>query len=197
MGLAKDEVQAILENAQQAVDGANIKDEKLKQIAFQEAIKLLSGNVVPSSVVQKSSHANEKRPEDISSDGDTYSLIANRLSLEPSDVKRLFFEKDGEIKLSIQSRALPKNKATATKVIGLLLAAARQSAGKEDETPSSFIKEECKRYGRLDAKNFSKHILDLGGSVHIREESAQKRFLTVTEPGFEDAAAKAKELLQQ
>jgi hypothetical protein len=197
MGLAKDDVQAILENAQQAVDGAKIKDEKLKQIAFQEAIKLLSGNAVSTVTVDKSSDTKENKQKDVSSGTDTYSLIASKLDLELSDVKRLFFDKDGEVKLSIQSRSLPKNKATATKVIGLLVAAARQSAGMEDETSAAFIKEECKRYGRLDAKNFSKHILDLGGSVHIREESAQKRFLTVTEPGYEDAAEKAKELLQQ
>lgn len=197
MGLAKDDVQSILENAQKAVNGAKIKDEKLRQIAFQEAIKLLSGAIVFHKLAGKSSDTKEQKNEYVSSGTNTYSIIANKLGLEPSDVKRLFFEKDGEIKLSVQSRALPKNKATATKVIGLLLAAARQSAGMEEETPSSFIKEECKRYGRLDAKNFSKHILDLGGSVHIREESAQKRFLTVTEPGYEDAAEKAKELLQQ
>jgi hypothetical protein len=85
--------------------------------------------------------------------------------------------------LKVKSSNLPSQKATGARDIALLVMAARQLGGIDEYTELDVLRDATKDYGRLDSKNFAKHMKALDRCT-ITTNRAKK----LTNPGIEEAS---------
>jgi hypothetical protein len=178
----------ILKSILKALDDASVPSE-LRSVAFGKAFDYLAGQ--PRVGGPGLGAPTQPAP---SGSAAAVASIANKLKLE-NDVVREVFSVDGEkIQLVIPAGKLEKTKSGATRQICLLLAAARQAAGVDEEwTSSGTVREACVDYGRYDSPNFASAIQGLDDLVNIRGKG-QQREVRVNRRGYEEAATLVRRL---
>jgi hypothetical protein len=178
-----DHVTDVLKRAMAVVEDAEVPDE-LRRAAFTAAVGLLAG----ATTVRGSAPPTPGRqpagtpPGPAATDADPLTAkIAAGLGVEAAKVERVFAEKDGEPVLTIKSAKLPRSKAGGAHDIALLLMGARQASGIDEYTEAGRLRDETKRYGKFDGKNFGTQMKSLDNYILTDGKgAAAKRKLTVT-----------------
>ena len=177
--LKKDLLNECLKEAKEMVDSMSFDEPEVKAAALTKTLELLvksAGSEPQSNELQNESGNNE-----------FFTKLSRKLDLAIPLLKKVYFVKNEEVSLLVKTSDLSKSMRAATREIALLITAARQVAGFEDETSNQLIKELCNRkYRCYDQKNFSTHIADLRDVMHIRTENSKLKFLTIAEPGYEE-----------
>jgi hypothetical protein len=186
-----------LKRAVAAVEEAGVPED-LREEAFRAALASEGLQPAPaaSGAVGKgdSSPVGEGPPSDAS---EPLQKIAKKLKLDPALVGRIF-EIDGDtVHLLVSTSDLDSKASVSQQEITLLVIAARQAAGLDDElTHVKEVREIAKEFGVFDS-NFSGNITPLKGSRIRFTGSAATRQFKMNQPGFEAAAAIVKRLAEQ
>jgi len=184
---ANETIAEVLRKAQEAVDAAGIEDPTLKQIAFKEAIALAASEA---GLEGRSSEepSGESKPQRQGGAPSKLSSIAVRLGISEEEADRIFHVEDDDLELTVPVSALSPAKKTGTHEVAILIAAGRQAAGIDDrETDAEHVRSAASHYKKLDPPNFSHAIKDLSGVLTVRERG-RKKYLKMTQPGWEEAA---------
>lgn len=126
-------------------------------------------------------------------EADVIDRISTVLNVDRELLELIYDVRDGEPHLVISARKIPENKASATRQLGQLVAAARQAAGLEDWTSTGVIRAVVQDYGRLDSSNFATNIQQMDG-VGVVRGKGQQREIKITKPGLENTAELIKNL---
>lgn len=126
-------------------------------------------------------------------DDDVLDVIGAALKVDRDMLELVYAIKDGEPQLVVSSKRIAANKATATRQLAQLIAAARQVMRLEEWTPASAIRKVVQEFGRLDTSNFAASIQQLD-NVGVLRGKGQQRELKITRSGLEDTAELIKTL---
>lgn len=119
-------------------------------------------------------------------EGDLVAKIAFALKLDHELAERIYDVKDGELGYVIAPRRLATDKANATRQLAAIVAAGRQTAGLDDWTPVSIIRDVVHDFGKLDGANFAGYIskMDKDDAYLVRGRGASRE-IKVTRSGLE------------
>jgi hypothetical protein len=187
------DVVGILRAATQAVDDADVPPE-LQQVAFEKAVDLLSGRLVPldNPANASASHTDGSGP---TPEGTTESMIgriARRLDVDEKLVREVFHEQDGQLRIVVQRSKLAKSNWAGSKDIALLLVAGSIAAGVEEQVSQEAIREVAVYYGMYDS-NFSMALKVMDVDFYL-DGPPGKRLYRVRAVGWEHAADLVKRL---
>lgn len=126
-------------------------------------------------------------------EADLFDKISSALKVERDILELIYDVRDGEPHLVISAKKLAENKASATRQVGQLVAAARQAAGLEDWTSAGVIRAVVQDYGRLDPSNFATNVQQMDGVGVVRGKGMQRE-IKITKPGLENTAELIKSL---
>lgn len=193
--LGEEQVTAILKSAKNAVIASGV-DESLKGEAFKAAVALLTGG---RDATRGRDEAGTERDQENKNPGRApgaesgpLDQVAAFLNTEKDGLHHVFRVHEGVPILSVRSSQLPGDKKNGAAIIALLTMAARQGVGLEEFTSYEALREEAKRYGKLDESNFSKALKLL--DRYIESEGGKKsQGRKLTQPGIEYAASKVEE----
>ncbi len=180
-----DDIPSLLAAAANDVEESGVPDD-LRPSAFQAAVAL------------RTTDAGERTAApaaDARGRADWHASVAAALDVSAADIEEAF-DMDGErLRLTILPSRLPPQKAAATKDVALLISAARQAAGVDEDgwTPVDAIRSECREIGVLDANNFAADI-QLPDLMSVRGRG-RSRELKITRRGFEQAGIRLKDLV--
>ncbi len=179
--MVPEEVAGILRAALQAVDEAEIPSE-LRPVAFAKAFETLTRD----SAGQPASSATDRPPQ---AGQEGLQSIASRLGLPLSTVENAFVIESGRAELVIPPSRFEAAKSRATEQIALLVAAARQGAGLDDDgwTAVDHIREACEHFKRHDSSNFATTIKDMEDVLTVRG-AGRDRKVRMTAPAWHRAA---------
>jgi hypothetical protein len=173
---------ASIKEAVDAVEEAGVPKE-LREVALTKALEVTLGTAMP----RGRRRATQDEEGDGVGEASTPKLeaVAKKLKQDPSKVERVF-EQDGEEIFVIVTRAkLADQMKEAQRQVALLVSAARQAAGlDEDGTSLALLKEHAEQHGVVDS-NFSKNMRDIPGT-RLKGVDRQ-RTLKVNNPGYESA----------
>jgi hypothetical protein len=193
---ADDTLAEILRKAYGSVRAAELP-ESLAVVAFEKAVELLAGTGAPATPAPTAEESNS--PDAAASppaSGGPKSLerVAAKLKLSLETVNEVF-HLDGEtIGLSIASSKLPKAKLAATKELALLLTAARQAGGWDEEwTTSDELRSVAEEFGKFDPPNFAKALTEQGEYFGFQGKGVSRK-IKVNRKGLEEAAILVKKL---
>jgi hypothetical protein len=170
-----------LQAALEAVNSAGIPED-LRPVAFAKAFDTL-GMGAPA--VDQSRHMTMAK----TTNGDGLAMLAARLGLAPAVVDGAFVLESGRIEVVIPPGRFEVAKSRATEQIALLVAAARQGAGIDDDgwTSVDRIREECENFKRYDSSNFATTIKEMDDVFTVRG-SGRDRKVRMTAPAWQRAA---------
>jgi hypothetical protein len=190
MKLTPDEVKRLMREAVQAVEEAEVPED-LRATAFEKSFDALIGaGGADERETRRDTHAPTVVPP---SDGPSLEGIAARLGLELALVEEMYYADGDSLSLTVASSKFDPRKAGATQQIALLLAAGRQAGGWDEWTQVGHIRDACRDYGRFDVANFATTVKRMGDVFSFRGRARQLE-VRVTRPGFEQAAALARDL---
>lgn len=185
------EVAEILRAARDVVATAEIPEE-LREVAFAKAVDLLSAQSVQTgNVLQgKMPLGNGARVS-----GHSLATVSRKLGLEASTLENVYDLTDDDVTVVIPRSRFPEQKGPATKLLALLLAAGRQSAGYDDGwTPTDVIRRQCSDFGIFDGSHFAEYIGQMD-DVFVHRGKGLRREVKVTQTGYEVAARDIRRLL--
>jgi hypothetical protein len=177
--MGDEQLAALIKRARAVVEEAGVSED-LRQVAFTKAFDLLS---------TESSTVGSGRADHESSGPDQTELakIARRLSTDEQTAGEVFDAND-DLQLVFARSRLPLEKGPAMRIIALLTATGRQAGGYDpDWTTGDSIREQCRRFGVLDGRNFASSLSGVRGWFVVRGGPQQKEY-KVTRAGFEEAA---------
>lgn len=181
--MTRDEVVALLQRAEEAVDASGVAGD-LRGAAFVVACRRLLGE----SEQGGAQLTTQAPPADDSAAGS----IASRLDVDADLLARLVDVDDDGAHLVVPRKALASGKRPAMRQLTLLVVAIRQAAGMEDWTETATIRETCQEYGVYDQPNFSTELRSVPG---IRLEGpAKDRRIRATLTTYEAAGDLIREL---
>lgn len=161
--------------------------EDLRTSAFEAGMQMLSARSTqqPDDAARGLSTASSAlRP----ATADTLVRIASRLGVDIGLVEEVYVEGDSGPEVVVATARLEKNRAGATKQLALLLAAARQATGADDDwTSSEQIRETVQLYGKFDSNNFAATIAAMDDVFTLRGRG-RDRTVRVSRRGWEQAA---------
>jgi hypothetical protein len=180
-------VRDVLVRALEAVDEAQVPAD-LRSVAFEKAVDLLTVGaadpIQPLEKVRRNGVGNVQ----ITTDASPLEKIAARLSLDVGVVQDVYDYDEGGARVIVSSKKLDRGFGPGTKQLALLVAAGRQATGDdEDWTSVDAIRKACEDYGKLDPSNFATHIKAMKNEFSFKLNSAQKREVKLTRPGWEAA----------
>jgi hypothetical protein len=190
MKLSPDEVKRLMMEAVQAVEEAKVPDD-LRATAFEKSFDaLLGAGTADEQETRRETPTPRVMP---SPDGPSLDAIAVGLGLELALVEEMYYADGDSLSLTVASSKFDPRKAGATQQIALLLAAGRQAGGWDQWTEVGHIRDACREYGRFDVANFATTVKRMGDVFSFRGRARQLE-VRVTRPGFEKAAALARDL---
>ena len=84
------------------------------------------------------------------------------MGIQAEEVGRLFDDHDGTLQFCGDVERLGNSRAAKVQALAILLVAARQAGGYDEErTGDAAIRTEVNRHGLLDTKNYAKNLKDL------------------------------------
>jgi len=123
--------------------------------------------------------------DDHSSEGDLLEL-ASQLDVTVDRLQAFYRLGDGEVQLVAPSRVLPGAKAEATRLIAILVAAARHSVLGEREVDIGHVREACEYYGVYDRPNFMRALQGAAAMISIvGRKGSRQRSLRLLQRGWE------------
>jgi hypothetical protein len=192
----KSAVQQILVEAQEAVDGASLRED-LRPVGFEKAVDLLAGVPAPQAPADggDGGDTGSGRPRDDTgvTASDKAKAIAKKMHVTADKVEKIY-DLDEDVSISVQRSKLPSHRANATLDVALLYSAARQAAYGDATTTVADVRSVVDNFGVLDGKNFSATLKGKKNWFTIKG-TGQKRTLKVTSAGYEDAGKRIVELL--
>lgn len=157
------ETAQVLKLAMEAVEEAGIKD-PLRSIAYAKAVDLIArgGSVA----------VGEVEVHNLNSDaavGEHAVAIAKELEIDAKHVERLFDELDDQLQFVGAVEKLGASKQLKVEKMAVLLCAARQAAGFDDDgrTSDAVVRAEVERHGLYDVTNYSKHVKPLARLTNV------------------------------
>jgi hypothetical protein len=186
------EVVDILRAARDVVATAEIPED-LKGVAFAKAVDLLSarsghaGDVLPGKLA----------PANMGSGQSVHSVtaVSRKLGLEVSMLENVYDLTDDAVTVVIPRSRFPEQKGPATKLLALMLAAGRQSAGYDDGwTATEVIRQQCSDFGIFDGNHFAESIGQMD-DVFVHRGKGLRREVKVTQNGYEVAGREIRRLL--
>lgn len=166
MAKTEAEVTETMEQALRVIGAAGVP-ENLQETAFERALDLLTGaSAAPQagSVAAAPKARAMAAPGSEQPTGDLAARVAGRIGAEAADVGRVLdFDEQGVHLMAPRSR-FSRSKASATQEVALLVVAARQGAGlDEDWTSQQYVRDAAERLGVEDPSNFAAHLKRLQG----------------------------------
>lgn len=194
-------VAEVLRQALDAVDRAELPD-NLREVGFRAAVDLIAPRpnaarttwqlVPPAEGVDSETEA-DLQP----SGGERLMRIGSPLGIQAEHVGRLFDDHDGTLQFCGDVARLGKSKAAKVQGLAVLLIAARQAGGYDEErTDDAAIRTEVDRHGLLDTTNYNKHLKDLRKYANVNGSGRKANFKLKYEGGIE-AKRIASELLAE
>ena len=181
------EVKDILAAAKKAVEEAGIPDD-LKLTAFGKAIDLYSSSVtLLRTESQNTDIGSPQAPSGHESDESLMDRIAKHLKLDRTIIDEVYYEEDGEVRLSVSKSKIESSKSAGTKQLAVLISAGRQASGLEEVTSFEVIRQVAEDYNRLDSTNFAKAV-DAMGHIFSFRGQGKSRSVKLGRPGFEEAS---------
>jgi hypothetical protein len=180
------DVSDLLKRTWGAVESAGVP-EHLHQTAFEAALSLLTGESrLPGDTdVTGQVQSNGHKPTD---GGSLLGKTAAALRVGLPELERVFeVTEDGIPELNLESRRLPNSTSEAAQEIALLVMAARQLGGIEQNTEAETIRMACRAYGKFDSNNFAAHMKALDHLVLFEGKGVSAK-LKLTRPGREAVA---------
>jgi hypothetical protein len=185
------EVVDILRAARDAVATAEIPEE-LRGVAFAKAVDLLSG---PSGQIGKPPLGNLPPSNDAGESAHSVTAVSRKLGLQVPVLESVYDLTDDAVTVVIARSRLPEQKGPATKLLALLLAVGRQSAGYDDGwTATEVIRQQCSDVGIFDGNHFAESIGQMD-DVFVHRGKGLRREVKVTQHGYEVAAREIRRLL--
>jgi hypothetical protein len=188
-------IDEILREAAAAVVEADIPED-LRSVAFGKAVELISGCLVTEETPVKAGPCPADNDTEAISiqNGDQLGMISQKLEADMDIIENAFEIENGVPQLTIPRSRIASSKRAATKQIALLVAAARQAAGVEQQTESKTIRECVDEYGKYDKPNFARAISELEDDVRFNGKG-QSRTIKMRRDGFKSAGELVKQLL--
>jgi hypothetical protein len=181
---------AIVRDALQAMKDAELP-ERLEPAALPALIELLGRQSIPAAstaLVPYQPAGAHAVPT-----GNLLDRLATKLSIPLEVVEGVYTSDGSTVDISVHPGRLPRSRSTATKALGLLVTAMRQSTGDEEFTSVDEIRRVAQEYDRYDGPNFASAINEMRGSFLVKG-SARQRQLKLTRPGWQRAADMVREL---
>lgn len=167
--------------------GVDGEDRKIILAALLEA-RLGGSNLPPPRSGQEGPPARRRDPRpDEGQNGDLIDRIGSILGVDRDALDLVYAVQNGEPELVISAKRISPNKSLATRQLGQLIAAARQTTGIEEWTSVGTIRRVVSDYGRLDSANFASSVQQMD-AVAVLRGKGQQRELKVTRPGLEATA---------
>lgn len=183
-------VSELLALARQEMEEADLPND-LRVAAFEKAVDLLSKGHTAKPAAQDEEAGKSDAQKGAIGDG-LLAKVAAKLSRSPQDVAQVFYEDGEEIGLSVASTALDKKKKAGTRQVAVLVAAARQASGIDNDgwTDSGVVREACEHYGKYDQANFAATLAGMDDVFVVKKDGQSRKVkVKVKVPGFERAAA--------
>ncbi len=160
-------VSGVLKQARAAVEEAELPDD-LREAGFQAAIKLLGpggDSGLRSRRVADPPKSNEQDPGEDTGHADAtgeLTAVASSLDVADDQVDRIFDDHGGVLQFCGDVEKLGKSKSARVEKLAVLLMAARQDGGYDEQrTDDGVIRAEVDRHGLLDPTNYTKHVKPL------------------------------------
>jgi hypothetical protein len=185
----------VLVAAKQAVEDADVSKE-LEETAYAKAVDLIAQKSVPVSGLTSSAAvradqspppASASKPEVNVTSASMLDDIAARLKLDRGVVEEVFYERDGEVEVTVSPTKLESTMAAGTQQLALLVTAMRQADGSEEYTPVDEVRKVAKEFNKHDSDNFARTVGDMGKYFQFRG-SPRKREIRLNKPGWEEAS---------
>jgi hypothetical protein len=187
------EIEEILKATLTTLESARVPEE-LRPIAFERTFDALLASLDGEAATALGTTMGalaETTPEPL--ENPSLERIASRLGLDVDLVREIYHSDGEELGLAVAPSSFDSRKAVGAVQIALLVAAGRQAGGWEEWTPVGFIRDVCRDYGRLDSANFATTIKRMADIFSFRGRGRQVE-VRVTRPGYERAAALAREM---
>jgi hypothetical protein len=190
-------VDRILAEALKAVNDAELPDE-LRAIGFKKAVDMIAAKAgVPSGgppAPTRPASAGGGGPAIGDTDEKSIERIAAKLSMEVDLVSDVFHVEDGEPRLSVAPSKLSSTKRVAVQQVSLLIAAARQSGGWDNQwTLLTELRKVAQDYSLHDG-NWAGIVAGMG-NVFQYSGSGNDRKVKVNRKGWEDTPGTVRAVL--
>lgn len=181
------ETKDILTTAKQAVDDAQVP-EPLQETAFAKAVDLIAGRTSSMDSSSRADVPKETLPKAKGTGTAPTMLesIAFRLKLDREIVEEVYFERNGELEITVSPAKLGASLKAGTQELALLVTAGRQASDEEDYTSVEEIRKVAEEFRKYDSDNFSRAINDMSKEFRFRG-GPRSRELRVSKPGWEEA----------
>jgi hypothetical protein len=172
------EVSETLKTAWEAVESAGLP-ERIHEVAFREAVRLLAPGEVAASHLRGPSHSTKLDPgrgslagkvADVGSaaelDGDEiHDRVATHTGADRALLEQLVHVDGDSVRVSIPGLRLGRNNAERARAVAQVLTIVRGFGLEENGTPLDAIRAECERLKVYDSANFSSQLKALNGYV--------------------------------
>ena len=190
-----EKMREIVESATEAVRGLDGTDDaELRRIAFERVLDhLLDDDSAAASAANGTTPPvldmkdGDERPP--STEQQRIALVSSYFGVDAALVQDAIDLTDTEPVLHLPAQLLPKNKAPATKMIAIVLAAVRGKVGLETTTQD--IRDAVDAHGRLDKTNFASTLTGMPELIVLGEPGRADRLVRLRSSG----AAQAREYL--
>ena len=196
MATSGEEMREIVESATAAVRGlSSAEDAELRRIAFERVLDHLLDSGLASFAESNGSAPADRRAgggERLpSTEQQRVELLSEYFGVKKALVQDAIDLTDGEPVLHIPAHLIPKHKASATKLIAVVLTAVRGKVGLETTTQD--IRDAVEAHGRLDKTNFASTLAGMPELIVLGEPGRADRLVRLRSAG----SLRAREHLSQ
>jgi hypothetical protein len=191
---------ARLRAAVEVVEAAHVPED-LRKIAFQRALDVILGPVVPVAPASPEAGppgASAQRASSTIDSGSRIAKLAAQLGIEPSTAAGAYDIDDDGLHLVLAPSKFHSNVTTAMEEIARLVVAGRQAAGLDEEwTALNEVRAACENRGRYSPGNFSTYVMKLDGDGFRIRGTGPNRELKVNAAGLEKTGQLVSRLVAQ
>jgi hypothetical protein len=184
----------VLTDAWEAVEGSGVP-ESLHAVAFEQAVRLIAGPLAPSasdsvpmstpdaphnpaqSAPTPNKRGPAKRAGGATAPSDDASLIqdedaffatlASEARLDEETLRRVYYVKDGELRIGLTKRALGESEADSNRTVATLLAGVRWYVHGDPALKISEVRDAANLIGYKVSRNLSKHLDGVAGTQAV------------------------------
>ncbi len=162
-------------------------DAEFRIAAFECVLRDLLGTS-PERAGGRASDSRPKPDANTRTSGDGFSEMARRLGMDEEPLSSYYRLEDGTVELIAPSQLLPGAKAEATRLVAVLVAAARHTVLGEREVDVGHVREACEYYGVYDQPNFMRALQDgVSLMVVVGRKGSRSRSIRLHRQGWEAA----------
>jgi hypothetical protein len=173
MARSQGQVTDLLKAASEAVKDAGVAKE-LQPLAFERALDLLAGKAppAPSGDGAGSGDGQEERelpPPDTSTKS---GKVADVFGITADEVDEIMAIDESDLHLTVPRERFAENRADAVREVGLVIVAARQAAGlDEDRTHTKFVRRACEDLGLVNKNTFQAEMAALASANFVSSKN--------------------------